>query len=218
MESERATENISEGLNIYQRLREVRREVTGVTKAGKHAHGFRFVTHDDVTAALSGLYVKWGIDREVSVEGHVRGGHVLSLDLRIDWVNVDDPTDRKSVHVYAEGIDQGTRKDGSLNVDGLAAGKAMSYAVKMAELKNFCLTGDSTPDNERMRAEDNAPAPPPSSDEYRQLVELYKSCSTAAELQKLREMLSPLVQRKVLLPEQMQELSKLDSEAKGRSK
>lgn len=218
MESEQESDDISKGLNIYQRLREVRREVTGVTKAGKHTHGFRFITHDDVTAALSGLYVKWGIDREVSVEGHVREGQVLSLDLRIDWVNVDNPSDRKSVHVYSEGIDQGTRKDGSLNVDGLAAGKAMSYAVKMAELKNFCLTGDSTPDNERTRSDDSPPPPPPSSEEYKQLVELYKSCSTIVELQKIREVISPLVQRKVLTDAQMQELSKLDTQAKANSK
>ncbi len=221
LETEDSSEqNPGQGLNVYQRIREIKRELFGIRQK-KHSMGFSFMSHDDVTAALSPLYVRWGVDREVTVLEALRTDGIIAMSVKVSWVNVDDPLDRKETTVFAEGIDV-TKKDGSLNTDGLAAGKGLSYAVKSAELKNFCMVGDKTPDNERAWGgrEDPAtpPPPPPSSEEYQQLVELYKSCSTLAELQKIREMLSPLVQRKVLTSEQMTELSKLDSEAKGRSK
>ncbi len=224
MQSEQESEDTSDpatGLNVYQRIREIKRELFGI-KQKKHTMGFSFMSHDDVTAALSPLYVKWGVDREVTVLSAERTGGIIALRVRVAWVNVDDPVDRKDTEVFSEGIDV-TKRDGTLNTDGLAAGKGLSFAVKFAELKNFCMVGDTTPDNERARIghddDPSKPPPaPPSSEEYQQLVELYKSCSTLPELTKIREMLTPLVHRKVLTGDQMTELSKLDSEAKGRSK
>lgn len=205
-------------MNIYQRIREVKREVHRVDKAGKHQQGFAFMKHDDVTAALSGLFVKWGIDREVSVIHQHRHENILELMVRVAWVNIDDPTDRKTVEIFTEGVNV-MKRDGGENRDGLAAGKALSQAVKLAELKNFCLVGDTTPDPERGGSFSNAPdVPPPSTEEYQSMVDLYKACSTKDELTAIRTKLSPLVQQKKLTQEQMAELSKLDTEAKGRTK
>ena len=220
MESEQESEGTdgeaSLGLNIYQRIREVKREVHRVDKAGKHQQGFAFMKHDDVTAALSGLFVKWGIDREVSVIHQHRHENILELMVRVSWVNVDDPTDRKTVEVFTEGVNV-MKRDGGENRDGLGSGKALSYAVKMAELKNFCLVGDTTPEQERSSF--SAPdVPPPSTEEYQAIVKLYKSCSTKDELNAIRAKLSPLVQQKKLTQEQLAELSKLDAEAKGKAK
>lgn len=209
-------------LNIYQRLLLVKREVTGVDKKGKHSQGFRFVTHDDVTAALSGLFVKYGIDREVTVLDAQRVSHlakdgtpafVLAMRVQVAWVNVDNPGERKCVEVFAEGVDNGTRRDGSPNIDGLASGKAISYAVKMAELKNFCLTGETTQDNERAQPLQEAAKPVEASD-YQRLVELYKSCSTKEELTAVRGM----IKLDTLSKQQVEELSALDHQAKARSK
>jgi hypothetical protein len=133
-------------------------------------------------------------------------------------VNIDKPEDRKSVLVYTEGVNV-MKRDGGENRDGLASGKALSYAVKMAELKNFCLVGDTTADNERSGSFASAPdVPPPSTEEYVKLKQLYESCSTKDELTAIRGMLSPLVQQKKLTDEQVKELSKLDADAKVRSK
>jgi hypothetical protein len=206
------------GLNIYQRIREVKREVHRIDKSGKHQQGFAFMKHDDVTAALSGLFVKYGIDREVTVLKTTRFENILEMEVLVAWVNVDDPTDRKKVVVYTEGVNV-MKRDGGENRDGLASGKALSYAVKMAELKNFCLVGDTTADNERSGSFASAPdVPPPSSEEYVKLKQLYESCSTKDELTAIRGMLSPLVQQKKLTDEQVKELSKLDADAKVRSK
>lgn len=208
------------GLNIYQRIREVKREVHRIDKGGKHQQGFAFMKHDDVTAALSGLFVKWGIDREVTVVHQHRHENILELMVEVSWVNVDRPEDRKTVRVFTEGVNV-MKRDGGENRDGLASGKALSYAVKMAELKNFCLVGDTTPDSEKSAGSFGASAPdvaPPSSEEYDKLKQLYTSCSTKDELAAIRAMLSPLVQQKKLTGEQMAELSKLDADAKGRSK
>lgn len=203
-------------LNIYQRIREVKREVHCIDKKGKHAQGFSFTRHDDVTAALSGLFVKWGIDREVSITGATRVGAIIGMDVEVSWVNVDSPTDRKTVHVFAEGIDI-TRRSGELQTDGLASGKGLSYAVKMAELKNFCLVGDNTPDSERLGAPE-ASVVAPTESEYSKLKELYESCSSEEEFQTIRKMLTPLVNQQKLTASQVSELSKLDKEAKERIK
>lgn len=209
------------GLNIYQRIREVRREVFGIDKGGKHSHGFAFVKHDDVTAALSGPFVKWGIDREVTVIEAGREGRVLGMRVQVSWVNVDNPADRKTIEVYAEGVDQGKTREGDINIDGLTSGKAISYAVKTAELKNFCLVGDSSSDAERPGySTQQAPTKvePPSDDEYKKLCELYDSCTTLAELQSIRNMVNPLVLSKVLTDQQRDALSDKDHQAKARSK
>ena len=213
MESEPENADIS-SLNIYQRIREIKREVHGI-KQRRHTMGFNFAGHDAVTAALSPLYVQWGVDREVTVISALRVDGIIGMNVQVSWVNVDNPEDRKTVMVFAEGVDI-TKRDGSLNTDGLASGKGLSYAVKMAELKNFCLVGDTTPDSEVAKSAPDVP--PPTDTEYSQLVELYKSCSTKPELDAIRTMVSPLVQQKKLSPEQSQELSKLDSEARTRIK
>jgi hypothetical protein len=206
-------------LNIYQRIQRVKQEVSGVDKRGRHAQNFAFIKHDDVTAALSGLFVKFGIDREVTAVSIEQRENVCEMWVAISWVNVDRPEDRKTVRVFAEGVNV-IRQNGVVNKDGLATGKALSYAVKMAELKNFCLVGDTTPDAERGGGSfESAPqVAPPSSEDYAKLVELYKSCSTVKELQAIREILAPLVGQKKLTPEQVAELSTLDADAKKRSK
>lgn len=208
-----------EPLNIYQRLHRIRSEVQTIEKAGKHKH-FAYAKHDDVTATLAPLYLKYGVDREVSITETGRIGSVLSVRGWIKWVNIDSPDDCKQVGIFAEGVDVGFRNGGEPNIDGLAVGKAISYAVKIAELKNFCLVGESAPDNER--AAIGAPPPAinvsPSSEDYKNLKQLYESCGTEAELTAIRKMVSPLVLGKALSQEQIAELSRLDHEAKGRMK
>lgn len=207
---------ILQSLNIYQRLHRIRSEVQTIEKSGKHKH-FAYAKHDDVTATLAPLYLKYGVDREVSITETGRIGSVLSVRGWIKWVNIDNPDDCKQVGIFAEGVDVGFRQGGEPNIDGLAVGKAISYAVKIAELKNFCLVGESTPDNERAAIG----APPavtvsPTSEDYKNLKQLYESCATEPELVAIRKMVSPLVLGKALSQEQIAELSKLDHEAKGR--
>lgn len=205
---------ILKAMNIYQRLARIRGEVQKVEKSGKHKH-FSFAKHDDVTATLAPLYLKYGVDREVSINRTERSGAVLAVTGALRWINIDKPDDYKAIGIFAEGVDVGHRQGGEPNIDGLAVGKAISYAVKIAELKNFCLVGESTPDSER--ASIGAPvAAPPSSGDYLKLKELYDSCSSEAELKAIRGMVMPLVQGKALDQAQVAELSKLDHEAKQR--
>jgi hypothetical protein len=199
--------------NIYQRIQAIKREVHGVDQKGKHTHGFRFAKHDDVTHALSGLYVKHGVDREVSIEQVERVGPVLAMWVTVTWVNVDDPADFKKVKVFAEGVDVGKRGQ-DINIDGLASGKGLSYAVKIAEMKNFCLVGDTTLDNESPVA--LAPAEAPTDVEFAQLCEGYKSAATIDQFQAARVKVSIVLAR--LSSTQQQELSKLDHQAKERIK
>lgn len=197
-------------LNIYQRLARIRAEVQTVEKSGKHKH-FAYAKHDDVTATLAPLYLKYGVDREVSIDDVARSNEAFLVKGTMSWVNVDNPSDRKTVGISAEGVDIKQN-------DGLASGKALSYAVKISELKNFCLIGEPTPDNERAQIGVSASFVPPSTAEYSKLKELYQACGTEEELKTIRGMVMPMVQGKALDQAQISELSKLDHEAKGRIK
>ena len=125
---------MSETLNIHQRMLAVMRDVSYVQKADQKVNGqYRFVTHDAVTAKVREALVKHGIVSVVSVKSHAQDGNRTEVDVAVDFVNVDAPDDRVSIHAFGYGIDPQDK----------GPGKAISYAVKYAYLKAFALeTGD----------------------------------------------------------------------------
>lgn len=120
--------------NIYQRINAVMKEVSYVKKSDKKVNGqYSFVSHDSVVAALQGPLVNNGIALIPTVADLKQDGNRTVVCMEISLVNIDDPTDRVVVTHYGYGID--TQDKG--------IGKAVSYAVKYALLKLFCLeTGD----------------------------------------------------------------------------
>lgn len=122
-------------MNIYQRLNAVRAEV-GYLQKDKEVQGYMVVTHDQVTAAVRGAFIKHGIlvvphqDRESrheEVGKTTKGAPIIRYEAfyQVDFVNCDDPQDVVSVHQCAHALDHGDK----------APGKACSYAVKYAILK-----------------------------------------------------------------------------------
>lgn len=120
--------------NIYQRINAVMKEVSYVKKSDKKVNGqYSFVSHDSVVAALQGPLVNNGIALIPTVADLKQDGNRTVVCMEISLVNIDDPADRVVVTHYGYGID--TQDKG--------IGKAVSYAVKYALLKLFCLeTGD----------------------------------------------------------------------------
>lgn len=121
-------------LNIYQRINKVMEEVNYVVKEDKKVNNaYRFVSHDKVTAVLHGPLTKHGIVFVPTVDNLTQDGNRVTVEMRLSFVNMDNPEDEFSIISYGQGIDNQDK----------GIGKAVSYAVKYGLLKVFCLeTGD----------------------------------------------------------------------------
>lgn len=146
------------GLNIYQRINAVMQEVDYVKKDRAVSGGganYKAVTHDQAVSVIRASLVKHGI----VIEPKQREGEFVQMrDLNlpvpvkmglysgfydVHFVNMDKPEDRTIVSVEAHANDNGDK----------APGKAMTYAVKTAILKQFTLeTGED--DESRSEASD----------------------------------------------------------------
>ncbi len=217
---------------IIRAMHNVMRDVIGVAKERKNSHyNFFFTGHDDVTEALRPHFVNHGIVQDVSVVGHDRiqatreskgkstEDSIARVHVIITWTSVDDGTS-KTVHTYGESSAAGTTAD-------LQVGKAVSYAVKVAQLKTFMLLGgyqDSevgagAPEPREASGGSKSPSerPPgnPVSDEQVELlVSEYNAVSAKGELDKLRASVAAMLDR--ASDEQYKRLQDADERAAGR--
>ena len=135
--------------NIYQRINAVMKEVKYIQKNEKKSGLYSYVSHDSVSAALHAPMAEHGIVMIPTIAKLVQDGNKTIVTMDISFVNADEPTDRITLQYYGYGID--TQDKG--------IGKAVSYAVKYALLKMFCLeTGD---DVEKDNIEHESPAKNP---------------------------------------------------------
>lgn len=123
--------------NLLQRMNAVRKEVDYIQKK-KAVEGYKAVTHDQVTGMLREHLIANGIATVVRlVESSTvdtgtktsKGTPIVRFEgvYDIDFVNIDEPTQRETFRVPAHANDHGDK----------APGKATSYAVKGAFLKGF---------------------------------------------------------------------------------
>jgi hypothetical protein len=142
------------GPNIFQRINAVMKEVDYIQKdqTKKVAGQYKFVSHDQVTAALHGPMTKHGIVCIPTIEEMKQDGNRTQVQLTVSFVNIDNPEwDRFSVTYYGYGIDTSDK----------GIGKAVSYAFKYALLKTFCLeTGDDPDQDQSTKYEPKKEAPP----------------------------------------------------------
>ncbi len=141
MASKKATEESKPdtGLNIYQRLLAIMVDVEVVNKETKLVNNqYSYTSHDAVTAALHGPCVKHGVYVHSSIVSYKQEGNRTEVLLGVTFVNADDPTQTVSSQFLGFGVDASDK----------GAGKAVSYALKMALLKGFMLESGE-PDNER---------------------------------------------------------------------
>lgn len=141
--------------NIFQRINAVMQDVAYIKK-DKSVNGggqsYKAVTHDNVVAAVRSSMVKNGI---VVMPVQTKGEFLQMRDLNLPvplkmglysgwydvfFVNIDDPNDKTCVTVEAHANDNGDK----------APGKAMTYAVKTAILKQFTF---ETGEDDESRAE-----------------------------------------------------------------
>lgn len=120
--------------NIHQRLHSVMEAIKYVQKEDKMVNGqYRFVSHDAVSALIRPELVKQGILLITSVKSYKQEGNRTEVNLELIFCNIDSPDDKIIFNAFGYGIDNQDK----------GPGKAISYAVKYALLKMFCLeTGD----------------------------------------------------------------------------
>ncbi len=133
--------------NIYQRINAVMKEVRYVQKENKKVNNqYTFVSHDGVSAALHMPMAENGIVFVPTVEEIIqesfesknsKNDTIVSnktmIKMKLSFINADNPEDFFFVHYHGMAYDNSDK----------GIGKAISYAVKYALLKVFCLeTGD----------------------------------------------------------------------------
>ena len=144
------------GLNIYQRINEIRKKVEYLKKE-KAVQGYKVVTHDQVTGALRDCFIEYGVivvPNEMGSTMIETGTQTASgtpwmryeAKYTIEFVNMDTPEQTITINVSAHAMDTGDK----------APGKALSYATKMAMLKLFSIeTGEDDEERpEQKRADD----------------------------------------------------------------
>lgn len=139
--------------NLYQRILAVMGELDYVQKEAKKPGGmqYTFVSHDAVTAKIHPLLVKHGIAMLPSVVEFTQDGNRVAATVNVTFINVDMPEDRHTVQFFGYGID--TQDKGP--------GKAVSYAVKYAMLKTFCLETGDDPEKDDIEHKPAEKAAPP---------------------------------------------------------
>lgn len=124
-------------MNIYQRINEVRKAIGYVQKDKAVSTGggsYKAVTHDAVTGMVRAALIEHGVIIVPSVVNSVfhpkepdAKQRLYEATFQIEFVNMDEPTDRIVTQQTAHALDNGDK----------APGKAMSYATKYAILKLF---------------------------------------------------------------------------------
>jgi hypothetical protein len=128
-----------ETLNIYQRILGIMSEIDYIQKGSDKVNGqYRFVSHDQVTAAIHPLLVKYRIIVIPTVEECIQENNRTRIKLAVVFRNVDKPDEAFAVYQYGYGVDNSDK----------GIGKAVSYAFKYACLKVFCLETGEDPDND----------------------------------------------------------------------
>lgn len=125
--------------NIHQRILGIMSELDYIGKGDKTVNGqYRFVSHDQVTAKIHPLLVKYGVTIIPSVEEIIQENNRTMVKVLVGFVNADCPSDHFNVRYCGYGVDSSDK----------GPGKAISYAYKYALLKTFCLETGDDPDND----------------------------------------------------------------------
>jgi hypothetical protein len=128
------------GWNVYQRVLGIMSELSYIQKGDKQVNNqYRFVGHDQVTAKIHPLSVKYRVLMIPTVAKHSQEGNRTTVDQIVHFVNVDKPEDQFSINTFGYGVDPSDK----------GPGKAMSYAFKLAALKTLMLETGEDPDQDQ---------------------------------------------------------------------
>lgn len=125
--------------NIVLRLWRVELDIGAVEKAqtatvktegGQTAYTYKFTGYDAVVAAVRPALARHGVKVMPSKGHHERVGNLTVLTLTVDFINVDDPTDKLTVEMTNYGADKGDK----------GASKALTNVMREAIKKGLGIT------------------------------------------------------------------------------
>lgn len=105
-------------------------EATVKTEGGQVAYKYKFTGYDVVVAAVKPALAKHGIKVLPTTVEHSRNGNLTVLTVSVDFINVDQPTDKITVQMTNYGADKGDK----------GASKALTNAVREAIKKALGIT------------------------------------------------------------------------------
>ena len=133
-------------MNIHQRIHGAMADAKPVEKTSKDGVKFKFHGHEGVSAMVKALAEKWRFVIEAQVTnsemqmleiyGKLRPLTILTVS--VSFINIDNPVDRMDSMTVGYGVDESDK----------GPGKALSYAIKIAELKTFSIHDGEKLDNE----------------------------------------------------------------------
>lgn len=156
MAVEQMTPAERQGLNLYQKLLEVQKNVT-YFQQNKQGDKFKYVGSSDVLTAIRSAMDSVGLILSVSVTGsrlHLDAAysgkqHLTEIDIALEWINADKPEERLAWQMYGQGIDSGEK----------GVGKALTYAEKYGLLKFFHVGTDKDDPDSFQAKHDNDEVP-----------------------------------------------------------
>jgi hypothetical protein len=114
-------------------------EISYIQKGEKTVNGqYRFASHDQVTAAIHPLLVKYGVLVIPTIDEIRQEGNRTVVKLCVVFKDSEKPENCFSSTWYGYGVDPGDK----------GPGKAVSYAYKYALLKTFALETGDDPDDD----------------------------------------------------------------------
>lgn len=133
-------------MNIHQRIHGAMADAKPVAKTAKDGIKFKFHGHEGVSAMVKALAEKWRFVIEAQVTGNEmqmleiygKPRPLTILTVSVCFINIDKPEDRMDTMTVGYGVDESDK----------GPGKALSYAIKMAELKTFSIHDGEKLDNE----------------------------------------------------------------------
>src|SRR5574343_1130998 len=115
-------ESVMEKMNIYQRINEVRKAIGYVQKDKAVSTGggsYKAVTHDAVTGMVRAALIEHGVVIVPSVvasvfhpKEHEAKQRLYEATFQIEFVNMDEPTDRIVTQQTAHALDNGDKAPG----------------------------------------------------------------------------------------------------------
>ena len=127
------------GMNIYQRIAEVMKEVQYLAKDDSiefKSTKYKAISEEKVTVAVRESLVKNGIVIVPIEQEHHRVDMLSTVNVRYRVQNIEDPADFIEVVLSGTGVD--TQDKG--------VGKAMTYAYKYMLLRTFAIPTGEDPD------------------------------------------------------------------------
>lgn len=140
-EGQKLAASVDPTANIILRLWRAELEVGAVEKSQtaevkgedrKTLYTYKFTGYDKVIAAVRPALAKHGVKFWPTTTKHERVGNLTVLTVSVDFINVDDPTDRVTVEMINYGADKGDK----------GASKALTNCVREALKKALGITSE----------------------------------------------------------------------------